>query len=565
MEPLIPVESLAQRGGDEQPVTVPRWLKVYTDSWRERVQGISVDDSLAQVSDICVLVGTEVLHIQDWPIVSRFENMPLASTLPLMTVTTIMGTLYVSFVCMYIPAVGLTVTSFPSVAFHTAFVLALGSYMQGVVVDPGAVPDEWRPDEYDAEDRPRFPSRLLLVHHDPVERKKSNGDYRFCNKEKKFKPDRAHFCSAINRNVLRMDHFCPWLSNCVGYRNHKFFILCLFYTTIACSGTGVTFITTLHYHTFSGMHTFMMMEGTMLSLLMSGIVGPFFAFHCWLLSRNMTTIEFCEKRGTSETEPDSPWDVGLLENVQSIMGKEWYMWFLPIGGPPGNGLDFASRPTQGKQQRDGARKELPGIRVKIMKAGGAASSGAGKPLNGHGLDFLNGTGKESSDAADEAQPSKAKRTAKCSAQRGGATSSSTSCHDLQSEDEESDSSEHSSLAAAPVNRLQRSCSLSMAFSVESVRSAAKGFTGFGDGLTELGTDMLSVGKNALNFCKDAAHELRAQAPPWPDAFRAALPGPRRRASAEHPQRHHVNLRPSSPPRVAFPAPREPQPYPQEDN
>ena len=29
---------------------------------------------------------------------------------------------------------------------------------------------------------------------------------------------------------------------------------------------------------------------------MSSVVSPFFVFHCWLMSKNMTTIEFCETK-----------------------------------------------------------------------------------------------------------------------------------------------------------------------------------------------------------------------------------------------------------------------------
>jgi len=31
-----------------------------------------------------------------------------------------------------------------------------------------------------------------------------------------FKPPRSHFDSVTQRLVLNMDHFCPWVVNCVG-------------------------------------------------------------------------------------------------------------------------------------------------------------------------------------------------------------------------------------------------------------------------------------------------------------------------------------------------------------
>lgn len=57
---------------------------------------------------------------------------------------------------------------------------------------------------------------------------------RFCEKCQLIKPDRAHHCSVCGTCVLKMDHHCPWVNNCVGFHNYKFFILFLAYGLLYC-------------------------------------------------------------------------------------------------------------------------------------------------------------------------------------------------------------------------------------------------------------------------------------------------------------------------------------------
>merc|ERR550539_1408965 len=68
----------------------------------------------------------------------------------------------------------------------------------------------------------------------PVLETKRSGDRRHCKWCAKYKPDRCHHCRVCRVCVLRMDHHCPWIYNCVGFRNHKYFYLLLFYAAINC-------------------------------------------------------------------------------------------------------------------------------------------------------------------------------------------------------------------------------------------------------------------------------------------------------------------------------------------
>ncbi|CAK8685473.1 unnamed protein product [Clavelina lepadiformis] len=48
------------------------------------------------------------------------------------------------------------------------------------------------------------------------------------------RPLRTHHCNVCKICCLKMDHHCPWINNCVGYFNHRYFIsFCMF----MCFGT----------------------------------------------------------------------------------------------------------------------------------------------------------------------------------------------------------------------------------------------------------------------------------------------------------------------------------------
>ena len=62
---------------------------------------------------------------------------------------------------------------------------------------------------------------------------------RWCHKCRCPKPGRVHHCSVCGRCVLKMDHHCPWMNNCVGHRNYRYFFNFLAWLWVGCLVTAV--------------------------------------------------------------------------------------------------------------------------------------------------------------------------------------------------------------------------------------------------------------------------------------------------------------------------------------
>ncbi|KAL5019916.1 hypothetical protein ScPMuIL_002808 [Solemya velum] len=111
-----------------------------------------------------------------------------------------------------------------------AFLMAV-SHMRAVFSDPGIVP---------------LPTNSLDfsdIHTGKSKPSLSDG-WTVCMRCETYRPPRAHHCRVCRRCVRRMDHHCPWINNCVGEFNQKFFIQFLFYVGLASIYSVAMVITT---------------------------------------------------------------------------------------------------------------------------------------------------------------------------------------------------------------------------------------------------------------------------------------------------------------------------------
>ncbi|NWV24883.1 ZDHC9 Palmitoyltransferase, partial [Origma solitaria] len=250
-----------------------------------------------------------------------------------LTLFLILGTcaLFFAFECRY-----LAVQLSPAIPVFAAvlFLFAMATLLRTSFSDPGviprALPDEAAFIEMEIEatngtvpqgQRPPPRIKNFQINNQIVKLK-------YCYTCKIFRPPRASHCSICDNCVERFDHHCPWVGNCVGKRNYRYFYLFILSLSLL----------TIYIFTFNIVYVALitgglgLLSGCSLSLTVLTVLEVlicFFTlwsvvgltgFHTFLVALNQTTNEDIKGSWTGKNRVQNPYSHGnIVKNCCEVL------------------------------------------------------------------------------------------------------------------------------------------------------------------------------------------------------------------------------------------------------
>ena len=151
-----------------------------------------------------------------------------------------------------------------------------------------------------------------------------------------YRPPRCYHCRRCDKCVLRLDHHCKWINNCVGLHNHKFFYLFLVYTWLESLsifalyvGRWLAYVHGIHEPELKVWQVVLLGFATFFDLGNLRQLGWMVYFQTYLISHNRTNVEHSyPSKVLVDFDTNS-----LFQNWSSVFGSRVYDWWIPIAPP----------------------------------------------------------------------------------------------------------------------------------------------------------------------------------------------------------------------------------------
>ncbi|KAL1531553.1 putative protein S-acyltransferase 7 [Salvia divinorum] len=234
--------------------------------------------------------------------------------------------------------------------------------------DPGIIPRNAHPPEPEGcDDNTARTPQLRLPRIKEVDVNGTTVKIKYCDTCMLYRPPRCSHCSICNNCVERFDHHCPWVGQCIGMRNYRFFFMFVFTTTLLCGyvfGFCWFYIKSIMIKDETSIWRAMIKTPASMALIVYTFIAVWFVgglmtFHLYLICTNQTTYENFRYRYDCRA---NPYNKGLVLNFIETL----------CGSIPPSRNDFKA-----KVPREAAA--LPGRSV---------AGGFGSPNTGRGVDDI---------------------------------------------------------------------------------------------------------------------------------------------------------------------------------